>query len=158
MNTHSEIRELLTLAASGLLDSSEEKMVRDHLRECDDCAAELAQWQIITQALGHQPAPRFSESLAQATVAQVKHAYLVESETRARNFFLSVAIGFGWLFSALTILLLSVGTSHFAIFNIGGSPLITAMLLSTAFTAITAGAAAVVLLGAERKALYVPCA
>ena len=158
MNSHSQVRDLLGLAASGLLDSAEEKMVRDHLRACTDCAAELAQWQLITQALGQQPAPRFSESLAQAAIAQVKHAHLVESETRARNFFLSVAIAFGWLFCAATVLLLSAVSRHFGILNIAGSPLIAAMLLSTAFTAVTAGVAAVVLLGAERKARHVPLA
>ena len=158
MSTHSEIRELLALAASGLLDSTEEKMVRDHLRECDGCAAELAQWQIIMHALGHQPAPRLSKSLARATIAQVKDAHLARSEARVRNFFLSAAIGFGVLFSLATILLLSAGIRYFGIFNTGGSALITAMFLSTAFTAATAGVAAAVLLGAERKALYVPCA
>jgi anti-sigma factor RsiW len=155
MNTHSEIRDLLGLAASGLLDSTEEKMVRAHLRECAECAAELAQWQIITQALGQQPAPPFSASLARATVAQVRQAHLAQSEVRTRNFFLSVAIGFGWLFSALTILLLSAVIRYFAVLHVGGSPLITAIVFSIAFTAVTAGITAVVL-GTERRTVHVP--
>ena len=156
MNTHSEIRDLLGLAASGLLESTEDKTVRDHLRECDDCAVELAQWQIMMQALRQQPAPPFSESLAKATVAQVKHSYLVKSEARVRNLFLSVAIGVGWLFSVASVLLLSAVIRYCGI-HIGGLPLITAVLLSTAFTAVTAGITAVVL-GTERRTARVPLA
>lgn len=158
MNNHSQVRDLLALAASGLLDGAEEKIVRDHLRGCAGCAAELAEWQLISQALGRQPAPRLSESLARVTVAQVKAAHFARSEARTRNFFLSAAIAFGWLFSVTTIALLSAVISHFGILNVGGSPLLSAALLSTAFAAVTAGVTAVVLLGIERKLLYVPLA
>ena len=42
-NEHEKIRFLLSLAASGALDSADEVSVASHVRNCPECAAELEQ-------------------------------------------------------------------------------------------------------------------
>jgi len=155
MNTHSKVRDLLALAASGLLSDAEEKLVHQHLQECAACAAELDRWRLITGALSQRPAPQFSASLAQQTVSRVKDAYSAQSEKRVSAFFLSFAIGFGWLFCLVSVLFFAAAINHFSFSNIGSASIAVALLLSTVFTIITAGVAAWVLMGAERKTLYV---
>ena len=40
MSEHESVRQLLALSAAGLLDSGEERLVREHARQCARCAAQ----------------------------------------------------------------------------------------------------------------------
>jgi hypothetical protein len=57
MTDHDQVRPLLALSAAGLLDAGEERRVRDHARECADCAGELAALGDLAAALAILPAP-----------------------------------------------------------------------------------------------------
>jgi hypothetical protein len=41
MSDHETVRQLLAFSAAGLLDASEDRLVREHARQCAACAAEL---------------------------------------------------------------------------------------------------------------------
>ena len=58
-NEHDKIRSLLSLAASGALDSADELNVENHVWNCPECAAQLAEWRALAgglQAFAHSPA------------------------------------------------------------------------------------------------------
>ena len=71
MSEHDSIRELLTLAASGVLDADEERRVQRHLATCSGCAAELESWRSLTGALRRLPTPQASAAMVERTRAQV---------------------------------------------------------------------------------------
>lgn len=58
MSDHDSIRELLALGAAGLLDPGEERLVREHVRDCAACAAELESFAALTAGLAALPAPQ----------------------------------------------------------------------------------------------------
>lgn len=49
--------ELLALSAAGLLDACEERIVRQHARECPACAARLAEFADLAAGLRQLPMP-----------------------------------------------------------------------------------------------------
>ena len=61
-NEHQRIRALLSLAASGALDSAEEMIVESHLRNCPECAAELEHWQTLAAVFVACPPLSFHRS------------------------------------------------------------------------------------------------
>jgi predicted anti-sigma-YlaC factor YlaD len=68
---HNEFRELLALSAAGLLDAAEERQVREHARECSECAAELEALGDLAAALAVLPAPAPPSDLLPRTQARV---------------------------------------------------------------------------------------
>jgi hypothetical protein len=57
MTDHDKVRPLLPLSAAGLLDAADERRVRDHARQCADCAGELAALGDLAAALAILPVP-----------------------------------------------------------------------------------------------------
>jgi hypothetical protein len=57
MNDHESVRHLLALSAAGLLDASEERMVREHARLCPRCAAKLDDYAALSAGLSALPCP-----------------------------------------------------------------------------------------------------
>ena len=58
MSDHESVRELLALSAAGLLDAGEERLVRDHARQCAACAAELDDYATLSAGLSALPSPQ----------------------------------------------------------------------------------------------------
>jgi hypothetical protein len=71
MTDHDSVRPLLALSAAGLLDAAEERRVRDHERDCADCAAELAALGDLAAALAILPAPTAPPDLLVRTQIRV---------------------------------------------------------------------------------------
>jgi anti-sigma factor RsiW len=67
MSDHESIRELLALSAAGLLDPSEERQVREHARQCGNCAAELESYAALSAGLSALPAPHPPADLVRRT-------------------------------------------------------------------------------------------
>ena len=57
MNDHESVRKLLALSAAGLLDAAEERLVREHTRQCAACAAELEEFAALSGGLRALPTP-----------------------------------------------------------------------------------------------------
>jgi hypothetical protein len=71
MTPHETWHEQLALSAAGLLDAAEERRVREHVRECADCAAELEALGDLAAALSILPAPAPPSDLLSRTHALV---------------------------------------------------------------------------------------
>jgi predicted anti-sigma-YlaC factor YlaD len=56
MSDHEAVRQLLALSAAGLLDATEERLVREHAHECAACAAELDEFAALSAGLRELPA------------------------------------------------------------------------------------------------------
>ncbi|HKT50927.1 MAG TPA: zf-HC2 domain-containing protein [Candidatus Angelobacter sp.] len=104
MNPHNEIRALLTLAAARALDGAEQARVEAHIRDCADCAAELASMQRIAAALGGLPAPQPSLGLAARTRLRVAAEMAARAKRRQYHILITLLVCFGWIITLLTLL------------------------------------------------------
>jgi len=57
MSDHESVRHLLALSAAGLLDAGEERLVREHARQCARCAAKLDDYAALAAGLSALPCP-----------------------------------------------------------------------------------------------------
>ena len=57
MSAHESVRHLLALSAAGLLDAGEERLVREHARQCARCAARLDAYATLSAGLSALPCP-----------------------------------------------------------------------------------------------------
>ena len=80
MSDHESVRELLALSAAGLLDPGEERLVREHVRQCAACAAELDDYAALSAGLSALPAPQPPADLVSRTTALCRR----RSRTAAR--------------------------------------------------------------------------
>jgi anti-sigma factor RsiW len=96
-NEHDKIRSLLSLAASGALDSVEEISVENHVRKCPECAAQLEDWRDLADGLRRLPTPQPSPFVLQRTVAIVREAQAAADERRAALRVLIPILSLSWL-------------------------------------------------------------
>jgi anti-sigma factor RsiW len=101
-NEHEKIRSLLSLAASGVLDSAEESSVENHVRNCQECAAQLEHWQALARGLRHLPTPQLSPTVLQRTVALAHQAKAAANERRATLRVLMPLIAMSWLLTVFS--------------------------------------------------------
>ena len=69
MSDHEPVRQLLALSAAGLLDAGEERLVREHARQCAACAAELEEFAALSAGLSALPVPQPPADLVRRTAA-----------------------------------------------------------------------------------------
>lgn len=110
-NEHEKIRLLLSLAASGALDSAEEMIVESHLRNCPECAAELEHWQTLAGGLRRLPTPQLSPVVLQRTVALVREAQVARDERRATLKVLIPLVTLSWFSTILSWPLFKLASS-----------------------------------------------
>ncbi|HKV28839.1 MAG TPA: zf-HC2 domain-containing protein [Candidatus Acidoferrales bacterium] len=102
MSRHQEIRELLSLAAAGALDAAENQRVSTHVRDCPECAAELASWQAIGSGLRRIPTPQAPAALVARTIARAQMRFAEQLERRSERKVMALIIVFSWIFVALS--------------------------------------------------------
>ncbi|HVB35717.1 MAG TPA: zf-HC2 domain-containing protein [Candidatus Acidoferrales bacterium] len=150
MTEHDEIRKLLSWAASGALDATEDQRVSAHLRACPACAAELASWQAIGAGLRRIPTPRASAELVARTIARAQLRFVEESDRRSERKMLALIIVFSWIFVALSWPLAQLlNRGWMTLFGLGFAQGWKNFAVFTAFCWI-AGAAAAILLAMRR--------
>jgi predicted anti-sigma-YlaC factor YlaD len=67
MSDHESVRHLLALSAAGLLDAAEERLVREHARQCARCAAKLDDYATLSAGLSALPCPLLLPDLLRRT-------------------------------------------------------------------------------------------
>jgi anti-sigma factor RsiW len=97
MSEHGKIRELLTLAAAGVLTTAEEKQVAEHVRSCIACSHELDAWRSIATDLYRLPAPQPSSRLVQATLARAEAKLAEQAEGECNRRLMIFVVAFAWL-------------------------------------------------------------
>ena len=151
MSEHNKIRELLALAAAGVLTRAEETQVAKHVRSCIACSNELGAWQQTASDLRRLPTPQPSSWLVQATLARAEAKLTEQAEYDWNRRVMIVVVAFGWL---LTIA--SWPAFHFLSGRFGGllGPQVTRPWISFAtFTTLEwlAGGVAAVMLAVSQR-------
>lgn len=150
MTEHDEIRGLLSLAAAGALDATEDLRVSAHLRACPACAAELASWQAIETGLRRIPTPQVPADLVARTIARAQMRFAEESDRRSERNMLALITVFSWIFVALSWPLAQLlGHGWLSLLGVGFEQGWKNFAVFTAFCWI-AGAAAAILLAMRR--------
>jgi anti-sigma factor RsiW len=67
MSDHEQVHRLLALSAAGLLDAAEERLVREHARQCAACAAELEEFAALSAGISALPVPHPPADLVRRT-------------------------------------------------------------------------------------------
>lgn len=96
MSEHESIRELLALAAAGVLSTEEERRVRNHASACEQCAADLQAWGRLSQALERMPVPQGPPGLAERTCSRVLDELAAAAERRWDDAVLAFLTLFAW--------------------------------------------------------------
>jgi len=102
MNEHADLRELLPLAAAGVLDAAGQKQIEDHLRQCHECRVELESWQRLTGALRAMPTPQAPSGLVERTRRLMESRAEAQAEQRQTRWALLWLTLFAWLSTFLT--------------------------------------------------------
>ena len=135
MIRHEDLRRMRALAAAGVLDASEQRTVEQHARECDECRREM---EILTRysiSLRSMPQPVVPEGLLERTRLGVAEAGWAAAERRSRDLLLVLLVVLSWV----------TGTAIWmAAREITGGA-VSALIVTTVLTWMTAGAAAVLL-------------
>jgi hypothetical protein len=135
--THEEVRALLAMSAAGSLDAAGERAVRDHARDCAECAAALRTFSELAAVLSTRPAPALPLGLLLVTQARMT-AELAISAERRRSVWIAVAAAlFAWMINMATYALIRWWRPEL-------SPVLAWLALSVATACVAAPAAAIV--------------
>jgi anti-sigma factor RsiW len=148
MSEHASIRELLSLAASGVLEPDEERRVQQHVAVCDACRRELEVWQGYSRELVRLPAPVAPKFLAERTCARVLERRAAAAQRRWDDIVLGVLVLFGWTVSLVAWVVFRLFTG--GMLSVVESSFVTILEwlgASTLFAWLTAAVAAVMLGG-----------
>jgi anti-sigma factor RsiW len=109
MSDHEQVSQLLALSAAGMLDAGEERLVRQHARQCTACAAELEEFAALSAELSALPVPQAPADLVLRTSALMA----AEADRREGSIFAGAAAIFACVCVLLTaqILRMLVGDS-----------------------------------------------
>ena len=141
--THENMQALLALSAAGLLEGDEERSVREHVRECGECAARLDELAACARALSSLPTPSPSADLVARTQALMSAEAAAIAERR-RGAIVAVGAGlFAWVANLMTWAVYQLITGGIsAVVRPQLSGLIAWLALSTLTACIVAPAAA----------------
>ncbi|HEY6970182.1 MAG TPA: zf-HC2 domain-containing protein [Candidatus Angelobacter sp.] len=102
MDQHNHIRDLLTLAAAGVLSAEEQRAVEEHLLLCSECRSEFAVWSRLTGALQDVPTPQAPMSLVERTRQQLEKQAVLRTERRRQRWLFVWLTVFAWTTTFLT--------------------------------------------------------
>ena len=102
MKEHFIIRDLLSLAAAGMLEPSEQRRVDEHLRHCEACRAEFGAWTSLAGALKELPTPQAPPRLVFQTQRILVYA-AAHRGYRWSRIGLACLILFSWLVTLATL-------------------------------------------------------
>jgi len=149
---HESIRELLSLAAAGVLSADEQRRVEQHVAACDACRRRLEMWQSYSRELVRIPAPIAPKHLAERTCARILQQRATAAERRWDDIVLAVLVLFGWTVTLVTWILFRLFTGGLlSVVEYGFIRIVIWSGASTVFAWLTAAVAAV-MLGSQRRA------
>ena len=149
-NEHEKIRFLLSLAASGALDSADEMSVESHVRTCPECAAELEHWQALAAGIRRLPTPQLSPVVLHRTVALVREAQAATDERRATLEILAPILALSWFSTIFTWPLFELASSGLRALGLHFEPDWRVFAFFLVWTWLAAAVAAVLLSSQQR--------
>jgi anti-sigma factor RsiW len=97
MNEHEQIREMIALAAAGVLDAEEQKRVDVHVSGCEACRGELECWAAYAQAFRSLRPPALPERLVERTRARIVAERAAAADRRSEGLLLGALAAFAWI-------------------------------------------------------------
>jgi anti-sigma factor RsiW len=94
---HDKLRDQLSLAAAGALPTDEEQRILQHAESCDECAAELAGWRMLTAGLRRLPTPQPSGEIVQRALTLATLRLREEAEYRSNRRVMAFLLVFAWI-------------------------------------------------------------
>lgn len=153
MNEHESIRELLSLAAAGVLEADAHRRVEQHVATCTACRRELEAWQGYANELARLPAPVVPRDLVEKTRTRILGQRAAVADKRWDDVVLGVLALFGWTMAFTTWILVRLFSDNMlALFESGFVKILIWSGASTVFAWLTAAVVAVAL-GAQRRAV-----
>jgi anti-sigma factor RsiW len=148
VSEHASIRELLSLAAAGVLEPDEQRRVQQHVAVCDACRRELEVWQGYSRELVRLPAPVAPKYLAERTRARILEQRAAAAERRWDDIVLGVLVLLGWTVSLVAWVVFRLFTGGMlSVVETSFVTILTWLGASTVFAWLTAAVAAVMLGG-----------
>jgi hypothetical protein len=102
MSEHDEIRDLLSLAAAGALDSDEEERVGRHIRSCALCSSALDDWRLVAGGLRRLPTPQPSRGVVERARIMAEAKFSEDAEHRWNRGVMIFLIAFAWVLTLLS--------------------------------------------------------
>lgn len=133
MTFHENIRELLAFSAAGLLEPAEERQVREHLRDCPECAAYAEEFASLSAGLSALPAPLPRSGLAARTQARLVAELAAEADRRQGAILAAAAGLLAW---AMTL------ATWYCYRTLAGGGVVGWLAWSTGLTSVAAAATA----------------
>ncbi len=96
MNEHERIREQMSLASAGALDSGEERELSQHLASCAECSAEFDKWRELGSGLRRLPTPQAPAALVERTRVALVAITIERSEQRSTRRTMAWLVLFAW--------------------------------------------------------------
>jgi anti-sigma factor RsiW len=153
MSEHEAIRELLALAAAGVLEPGDQRRVDEHIATCEACRRELESWQRYARELVRLPAPVAPERLAERTRARILEQRAAVAQRRWDDVVLAVLALFAWTVALVTWVMFRLFSGGMiSVFQAG---FVTILIWSGATTVLAwlTAAVAAVMLGSRRRAM-----
>jgi anti-sigma factor RsiW len=148
VSEHASIRELLSLAAAGVLEPNEQRRVQQHVAVCDACRSELERWQGYSRELVRLPAPVAPKYLAERTCARILEQRAAAAERRWDDIVLGVLVLLGWTVSLVAWVVFRLFSGGMlSVVETSFVTILTWLGASTVFAWLTAAVAAVMLGG-----------
>jgi anti-sigma factor RsiW len=97
VKAHYELRDQLSLAAAGTLPPDDEQRILQHAESCDECAAELAEWRMLTGGLRRLPTPQPRGEIVQRALTLATIRFNEEAEYRSNRRVLAFLVAFAWI-------------------------------------------------------------
>ena len=152
MSEHTEVRDLLTLAAAGALDAAEQQRVQRHLQSCSACQAELDSWREITAALRRLPTPQPPAGLVERTRIRLAHQEATRAQQRGNQILLVCLIAFAWALTFLSWPVLQlVGEKVVRLFDIPFSNFTLAWIIYSAAAWLATGVVGIAIGGRRQR-------
>lgn len=139
MTPHETTRPLLALSAAGLLDPEADRQVREHVRECPECAAALGGLIALAAGLSALPSPKPPAAMLARTQVRVAAQLAARRDRRSGMLLALAGCGFGWVVSLAT---------WSAWDALGANP---AILIWLEFSIVLAGVTAAVVIRRRRR-------
>jgi anti-sigma factor RsiW len=97
MKRHNEIRELLGLAAAGILDPEEQLQIQEHLAHCAGCREDYNEWMLIADALRALPTPQAPPGLLLRTKRLVQAHQVIAANNPGGLLLPCLLLTFSWI-------------------------------------------------------------
>jgi len=151
MKSHSEIRELLPLAAAGDLEPREARLIEAHTAQCEECRREMQVLSLYLCTLGGIAAPSPPPGLIGRTRARLQDAPSFEADDAVEAWLLGLLAFFSWIAALGFWWIVRIATSGvWRVFGANLADAFTWSAVSTLLVWATAGVVAI-LLGSSRQ-------